>query len=78
MAGKGYAFDDYYHGWIQSIESADIQRVAQKYFSKPGILSVVAPEKKPEPIEQENAKDSSVNDAALDESGEETTENNGQ
>jgi zinc protease len=41
--GVGYQFDAQYPSLLEKVTSADIQRVAQTYFSQPNVLSIVSP-----------------------------------
>lgn len=41
--GVGHEYDVQYPKQVQQVTSADIQRVAQKYFAAPGVFSVVVP-----------------------------------
>jgi predicted Zn-dependent peptidase len=41
--GVGYQFDAQYPSMLEQVTSADIQRVAQTYFSQPNVLSIVSP-----------------------------------
>ena len=43
--GAGYEFDARYPELITQVSAGDIQRVARKYFSRPSVLSLVAPAK---------------------------------
>ncbi len=43
LMGMGYEFDQCYPEHIQKVTAADVQQVAQKYFSQPMVLSIVAP-----------------------------------
>jgi predicted Zn-dependent peptidase len=47
--GLGYSYDALYPKAIAAITSADIQAVAKRVFSAPGVLSVVQPEKSAQP-----------------------------
>lgn len=41
--GAGYGFDRRYPELIEQVTADDIQRVAKKYFSRPGVVSIVKP-----------------------------------
>lgn len=41
--GVGYQFDAQYPSLLEKVTSADIQKVAQTYFSQPNVLSIVSP-----------------------------------
>jgi zinc protease len=41
--GVGYRFDTEYPKQIESVTLADLQRVARRYFSKPSVISIIAP-----------------------------------
>ncbi len=43
MSGRGFAFDTTYPQLIESVTSADLQRVAKKYFSAPYVRTIVGP-----------------------------------
>ncbi|WP_373532299.1 M16 family metallopeptidase [Vampirovibrio sp.] len=45
IIGAGYQFDDQYTKLIEKITPADIQQVAQTYFSGPSVTSLVQPDK---------------------------------
>ena len=55
--GVGYRYDEHYADLVRAVTPADIQRVAQKYFSQPNVTVVVAP--KPAPQAAQAATDSS-------------------
>ncbi len=60
LMGMGYGFDQCYPKLIQQVTPTDVQRVAKKYFSRPMVLSIVAPPQKDAiqaPAQKESVQD---------------------